>query len=25
VAPGDRLEVELASGALGARVEDVRL
>jgi exodeoxyribonuclease VII large subunit len=24
VAPGDRLEVELASGALGARVEDVR-
>jgi exodeoxyribonuclease VII large subunit len=24
VSPGDRLEVELASGALGARVEDVR-
>ena len=24
VAPGDRLDVELASGALGARVEDVR-
>jgi exodeoxyribonuclease VII large subunit len=23
VAPGDRLEVELASGSLGARVEDV--
>ena len=24
VSPGDRLEVELASGALGATVEDVR-